>query len=65
MKTNLRKRRDALKLSRLSLGRLAGVSKETIKNLETLPNQNPTLKTVQAIASALNADVNDIFPIGD
>ena len=59
--TNLKKLREAKKLSQEKLARLADVANNTIVKIEAGKNKNPTLETLTRIAKALNVSVDDLI----
>jgi putative transcriptional regulator len=59
--TNLKKLREAKKLSQEKLARLADVANNTIVKIEAGKNKNPTLETLTKIANALNISVDDLI----
>jgi len=59
--TNLKKPREAKKLSQEKLARLADVANNTIVKIEAGKNKNPTLETLTKIAKALNVGVDDLI----
>jgi transcriptional regulator with XRE-family HTH domain len=58
---NLRKLREAKRLSQEKLARLADVANNTIIKIEAGKNQNPTLDTLKKIAKALDISVDDLI----
>ena len=58
---NLRKLRKAKGLSQEKLARLADVANNTIIKIEAGKNQNPTIRTVQKIAKALDISIEDLI----
>jgi len=58
---NLRKLREAKKLSQERLARLADVANNTIVKIEAGKNKNPTLNTLKKIAKALEVSVDDLI----
>ena len=58
---NLRKLREAKKLSQERLARLADVANNTIVKIEAGKNKNPTLDTLKKIAKALEVSVDDLI----
>jgi transcriptional regulator with XRE-family HTH domain len=58
---NLRKIRDAKKISQEKLARLADVSNNTIIKIEAGKNQNPTLDTLKKISNALGVSVDELI----
>jgi len=59
--TNLKKLREAKKLSQEKLARLADVANNTIVKIEAGKNKNPTLETLTKIAKVLNIGVDDLI----
>ncbi len=59
--TNLKKLREAKKLSQEKLARLADVANNTIVKIEAGKNKNPTLETLTKIAKVLNVSVDDLI----
>jgi len=59
--TNLKKLREAKKLSQEKLARLADVANNTIVKIESGKNKNPTLETLTKIAKVLNVGVDDLI----
>ena len=58
---NLRKLREAKKLSQERLARLADVANNTIVKIEVGKNKNPTLTTLKKIAKALEVSVDALI----
>ena len=58
---NLRKLREAKKLSQERLARLANVANNTIVKIEAGKNKNPTLTTLKKIAKALEVSVDELI----
>jgi len=58
---NLRKLREAKKLSQERLARLADVANNTIVKIEAGKNKNPTLTTLKKIAKALEVSVDALI----
>ena len=58
---NLRKLREAKRLSQEKLARLADVANNTIVKIEAGKNQNPTLDTLKKIAKALDVSVDELI----
>ena len=58
---NLRKLREAKKLSQERLARLADVANNTIVKIEAGKNKNPTLTTLKKIANALEVSVDALI----
>lgn len=61
MENSVRQRRKALHLTQEELSRKSGVSRGTIVSLEKGSNYNVLLSTMQSLAVALNATVEEIF----
>jgi len=59
--TNLKKLREAKKLSQEKLARLADVANNTIVKIEAGKNKNPTLETLTKMAKVLNIGVDDLI----
>ena len=59
--TNLKKLREAKKLSQEKLARLADVANNTIVKIEAGKNKNPTLETLTKIVKVLNVSVDDLI----
>lgn len=63
MSSKLRERREALGLRKEDLASKAGISMETVRRLETGPDEaNPTLEVARSIAEALDTTVDELFP---
>ena len=60
---NIKKLRKQKGLSQDRLSKLADVSNNTIIKIESGGIQNPTIKTVQKIAKALNVSVDDLLKL--
>ena len=58
---NLRKLREAKRLSQEKLARLADVANNTIIKIEAGKNQNPTLDTLKKISKALEVSVDELI----
>lgn len=61
MRTQLKAFRRKAKLSQKELEAKSGVSRGTISALENDPAYNPTAKTLERLAAALGATVDQIF----
>lgn len=48
-------------ISIYKLSQLSGISRINIRNLENNRSFNPTLKTLEKIANALNVNIKDLF----
>ena len=57
---NIKKRRKKLGLSQEELAKNAGITYSTLIKLESGANNNPTVKTLQQIAKALNVSLDDL-----
>jgi DNA-binding XRE family transcriptional regulator len=53
--------REKLGLSQEKLARLADVSNNTIVNIESGKQQNPTIETIKKIAKALNVSIEELI----
>lgn len=58
--TKVKKLREKLGLSQEKLARLADVSNNTIINIESGKQTNPTIETVKKIANALGVSIEDL-----
>lgn len=58
---NLKKIRESKGISQDKLSKLANVSLNTIAKLETGESKNPTIKTLRAVASALQVPLSDLL----
>jgi transcriptional regulator with XRE-family HTH domain len=57
---NIKKLRKQRKLSQEELAKKAGVTYSTLIKLESGVNQNPTIKTIQQIAAALEVTIDEL-----
>ena len=57
---NIKKLRKQRKLSQEELAKKAGVTYSTLIKLESGVNKNPTIKTIQQIAAALEVSLDDL-----
>jgi transcriptional regulator with XRE-family HTH domain len=57
---NLKKLRKQRKLSQEELAKKAGVTYSTLIKLESGVNKNPTIKTIQQIATALEVTLDEL-----
>ena len=57
----IKKLRESKNLSQEKIARLAGVSNNTIVNIEAGKQLNPTIETLIKIAKALEVDVNELI----
>lgn len=58
---NIKKFRQQLKLSQEELARKAGITYSTLIKLESGVNKNPTVKTLQQIANALDVSLDHLM----
>jgi len=56
----IKRLREKLGLSQEKLARLADVSNNTIVNIESGKQQNPTVETIKKIANALGVSIEDL-----
>lgn len=56
----VKKLREKLGLSQEKLARLADVSNNTIINIESGKQQNPTVETIKKIANALGVSIEEL-----
>lgn len=61
MDLNIKEKRKEKHLSQEELASMAGVSRQTIINLENNATKNITVLTLQKIAGALNCSVDDLL----
>ena len=57
---NIKKLRNQRKLSQEELAKKAGVTYSTLIKLESGVNKNPTIKTIQQIAAALDVTLDEL-----
>ena len=57
----IKKLREKLRLSQEKLARLADVSNNTIINIESGKQQNPTVDTIKKISKALNVSIEELI----
>ncbi len=57
---NIKKLRNQCKLSQEELAKKAGVTYSTLIKLESGVNKNPTIKTIQQIAAALQVSLDEL-----
>ena len=57
---NIKKLRKQRKLSQEELAKKAGVTYSTLIKLESGVNKNPTIKTIQQIAAALEISLDEL-----
>ena len=57
---NIKKLRNQRKLSQEELAKKAGVTNSTLIKLESGVNKNPTIKTIQQIAAALQVSLDEL-----
>ncbi|MCK4355052.1 helix-turn-helix transcriptional regulator [Candidatus Parcubacteria bacterium] len=60
---NIKKLRQKKGISQDRLSKIADLSLNTIVNIETGNNPNPTLETLQKIAKALNVSVDELLKL--
>ena len=60
---NIKKYRSERKISQDRLSKLADLSLNTVVNVESGENPNPTIETLTKIAKALNVSVDDLLKI--
>ena len=58
---NIKKLRKQRKLSQEELAKKAGVTYSTLIKLESGVNKNPTIKTIQQIAAALQVTLDELM----
>ncbi|MCL5667035.1 MAG: helix-turn-helix domain-containing protein [Patescibacteria group bacterium] len=58
---NIKKLREAKRLSQEKLARLADVANNTLIKMESGENQNPTLNSLKKVAKALGVSVDDLI----
>jgi len=58
---NIKKYRKIKDLSQDKLSKLANVTYNTLIKIESGANKNPTLKTLQKLAKALDVTINDLL----
>jgi transcriptional regulator with XRE-family HTH domain len=61
LSTIVKKMREKQGLSQEKLARLADVSNNTIVNIETGKQKNPTIDTLRKIAKALNISITNLI----
>lgn len=59
--TEVKRLREKLGLSQEKLARLADVSNNTIVNIESGKQQNPTVDTIKKISKALNVSIEELI----
>ena len=57
---NIKKLRKQRKLSQEELAKKAGVTYSTLIKLESGVNKNPTIRTLQQVASALDVSLDEL-----
>lgn len=57
----VKKLREKLGLSQEKLARLADVSNNTVINIESGKQKNPTVETISKIAKALNVPIEELL----
>lgn len=58
---NIKKMREAKRLSQEKLARLADIANNTLIKMESGENQNPTLDTLKKVARAFDVSVDDLI----
>lgn len=58
---NIRQKRKELGFSQDKLSKLAGLAYNTIVKIESGENPNPTIKTLQKIAKALDVSIDNLI----
>ena len=58
---NIKKLREAKRLSQEKLARLADVANNTLIKMESGKNKNPTLDTLKKVAKAFDVSVDDLI----
>lgn len=58
---NLKKIRETKGYTKTELAKISGLTARTIENIEYARHINPSLKTLQRIAKALDITVNDLI----
>jgi transcriptional regulator with XRE-family HTH domain len=58
---NIKKLRKKHKLSQEDLAQKAGITYSTLIKIESGANNNPTVKTIKQIASALNVTIDSLI----
>lgn len=58
---NIKKLRNQRKLSQEELAKKAGVTYSTLIKLESGVNKNPTIKTIQQLAAALEVTLDELM----
>jgi transcriptional regulator with XRE-family HTH domain len=61
LKDNLTKYREKKGYSKLYLSQKSGVSRERIKQIELIENQNVSIETLEKLARALDITVQDLI----
>lgn len=61
LSNNIKRLREAKRLSQEKLARLADVANNTLIKMESGENKNPTLETLKKVAKALDVSVDDII----
>lgn len=60
---NIKKFRKKKGISQDKLSKLADITHTTLAKIESGVNNNPTIKTLQRIAQALNVKIDDLLKI--
>lgn len=58
---NIKRLREAKRLSQEKLARLADIANNTLIKMESGENQNPTLVTLKKVAKAFGVSVDDLI----
>jgi transcriptional regulator with XRE-family HTH domain len=61
LKDNVKRFRKEKKLSQEELAKEAGITYTTLAKIESGNNTNPTVKTIQKIAQALDVTIDDLM----
>lgn len=64
MENKIKEIREKERISQEKLAELTGLSNGYICHLERGSRENPTYKTMERIAKALNKEVREVFKIG-
>lgn len=58
--SKIRKKREALGLTRRDVSMKSGITEQTIHELEVGNQKNPTIKTLSAICSAIDLPLSEV-----
>lgn len=61
LSNNIKRLREAKRLSQEKLARLVDVANNTLIKMESGENKNPTLETLKKVAKALEISVDDLI----